>query len=430
MSETTNTPLPGAIGITVLLTFTLMSVITMIVSISGLPQISVLARHLTIQLFCLLIFVGWFCYGVSENSEQYSSRLIVYSLFFGIFIGMVSFPFPILFWVGLIAYIVWGLYMRYRIDKDKNENGELDFEWLTVAPYISIAWISSGIFIAIGFISLPYFPQYSAPLLEVSEKETFLDWRLLITTSFATIFLIRSIVITPRPRIKGFQPIKFPRLDTKIFLVPILNAIIVTLNAIIYVAVKVVNVIWKVVATVAVWLAKIATTMVLEFADSIKRMKFVDTVWKEFLTFAIVLALATAVREMSVPIRNFLANSGEIAFGLDEKNLALLLLAGVFVLSLLSILFLGWLWDLSDDTLDKTATAGADAAVIWAFVSVLTWVLSSVNLFSNLFSLPHYRPGIYTATVAVLMIVVVLLLIVKWLVNVLLGESTSTESQE
>jgi hypothetical protein len=419
MSDAPNNPLPGAIGITVLLTFAVMSVITIIVSISEYSQISIPARLLTIQIFCLFLFVGWFCYGVSESSDQYASRLVLYSVFFGIFVGMISFPFPMLFWIGLIAYVAWGLYIRYQIDEQ--ETTDLNFEWSTVSPYISIAWITSGIFIALGFISLPYFPQYSTPLLEVTEKQAFIDWRLLVTSVFATIFLIRSIVITQRPRIRGFQPIRFPRLTMKAFFVPILNAIIVTLNAIIYVAAKVVNVIWKVVATMAVWLAKVARTMIVEFIESIKKMRFVDTVLKEVVTFSVVVTLATVIRELAEPTRSFLASTGEIGFSLDEKNMTLLMLVVVFVMSLLSILFLGWLWKLSDDVLDRAATAGADTAVIFAFVSVLIWVISSMNLFR----LPLYRPGLYTSAVGVVMVVVFLVLIAKWLVNVLFGESAS-----
>jgi hypothetical protein len=193
MSDTTTDnlfPLSGAILVIVVLTIVLMGSYVVVVSISQFEEIPVIARDLGIQIYCLSIFLAWFCYGVSDDSYEYARRFLIYASFYGIFVAMVILPSPILFWVGLIAYTSWGLYIRY--EQEEYDEFRIKSGWARLAPYLSIAWISSNIFILIGMISGPYLPGYSAPLLEITERHTYLDWRLLITVSFVLIFAVHS----------------------------------------------------------------------------------------------------------------------------------------------------------------------------------------------------------------------------------------------
>jgi hypothetical protein len=248
----------------------------------------------------------------------------------------------------------------------------------------------------------------------------------MVTMLFATIFLIRSIVVTKRPTLEKWETYRLEKSRDSGLLTRIFNQLKSVVNALSFVLFLLINLVWKTVVRFTLWLGLVVTGMISEISKSIRDMCFVETILKPGVTFGVVVLLSVAVREFTQPIRGFLANQEGIAFFLDEKNWVLFELFILFILSLFAIIFLAWIWKgLDDELTEKAIVSALVIAVIWAFVSFLTWMLAPLNVFG----LKSYRPGIYLAAVITILVIAVAILGISKLVGFIFFKSNKSGSR-
>lgn len=322
-----------------------------------------------IQIFCLLIILGWVAFTGSRDGGDFFIGIVVFGLMLIAFVTAVIYPNHISFWASLLILVL----MSFIAVEDKTDFSD---DWTKFTAYIYTAWIVSSLFITLGRTS--YLP-YAEPLVSISQIHFLLDIRILATALILIIFIGKAVIDAADkgiPEIPALPNLKIPELESfaaNNLGAAIVNPFINVINAILLVLQKITNLIWYMVATVGVYLYRVGSGLAEYFVKLILESEIWLAIGKTLLTFTFAVIVILGTGYLS-PLIKFYLTSDTSFFSISADIFwIIMLLAGGFAGSLCLIVLTGTIWEFKGNLLGKAAFAGSMLLIAWALSAALAY---------------------------------------------------------
>lgn len=396
-------PIAGSTGVAVFIGLILVGAGIAFVLCSEIVDLPEWIKEVTLQIYCLVISLGWFSFTANKNSKDLFDSLWGLGFLTGVIAGMIINPHPAFFWFSLLAVVGIGI-----IDiLDEVLNG-----WNLLSACLYITWIVAGAFITLGRTS--YLP-YASPILAISQIHFLLDIRFLVTGLVLLIFTGKAIIeafdegtptIPSLPQLR-LQDIRSASGD---FVAAVLQPFVIIINAILVVIQKITNVIWQVIATVAVYLFRTGSNLANHFLDVVLNSRIWLSVFRALYSFIVILSVALIVKSISPSIRSYLVSNTSLSSLSSENMWNIILLAGMFAFILILIVSLCKVWRILDKPLSKAAFGGSMLMITWSLAGGVMYCLKLFDVF-KLYGFESF--GVYTLLIILIVSSVFIFQIIK-----------------
>lgn len=118
-------PISGDTGIFVFIIIVLLSTVIALISCSDIVDWSDWIKELIIQIYCLIIALGWFSFTGSDNSDDFFWGILIFGIVFGVIVAMILSTYTVFFWLALLTITSSSIFaLLYEISQQKRKEAK------------------------------------------------------------------------------------------------------------------------------------------------------------------------------------------------------------------------------------------------------------------------------------------------------------------
>lgn len=373
--STTTNPLTGLNGIIVFVLLVIAGVGVALAGCSTALGLPVPTELIVIELFTILVALGWIVFTISDNSDMFFRVGAIVAALSGPVIAMVLTLAPILFWLSLVILLV----LAVTISLEETESTKI---WERIFISIYVAWVVAGITVTLG--STRYLP-YATPATAISEVHFLLDARYLLTS-----LLLLSAVgnamfkafeagwpsISPPPSIGLLNiPDTSDSPNTTLF-----RPFLVVTNVILLIVDKLTSLLWQLSALVLAYLYRTGVNLADHFYSLITNRIIWRAIGRVLLTFLTTLVFTEAVTLAAPEFHLYLTKVTSLSSISLSIAIAMVWMGVFALLTLCCVLFICWLWKPGGRFIDPASFGGTMILVALSLSGGVMYVVAKTRI--------------------------------------------------